>query len=146
MMTPEDYLKERVANQMRYFSKAAESNKKYFYAISILKLTLMIIVTVISPVICGYTVYSCAVSGLSGCVSLLEGILLIYRFYDNWILYRITNEKLKREEILYLTSAAEYSDCNERFRLFVQNVENIIDNSNRKWEKTHNKLKGVSNA
>ena len=81
---------------------------------------------------------------MSALVTLLEGILLLCKYYENWITYRITNERLKREEILFRTTSEKYFGLNkdDAFNLFVTNIESIIQNSNKQWENINNDTKG----
>jgi hypothetical protein len=56
------------------------------------------------------------------------GFLAIYRPREHWRNYDLIAADLRREEMLYSTSAGDYSteDETQKFRLLVNRVENLI--------------------
>lgn len=143
-MTEQEYLKNRVFTQRAYFSKKATNSKRKYYVCSIAKLSISLSITIVSLVVGTGSSSSIVVSVLSALVALIEGILLLCKYNENWITYRMTNEKLKKEEILFETMTGEYFEMNksDAFNLFVQNIEAIIQNSNNQWESIYKKERG----
>lgn len=135
-MTEQEYLQSRVTAQRTYFSKKASKSKKYYYFVSIAKLVVSLVITVLSSAKSGASPISMIVSILSALIALTEGILLLYKFNENWIVYRLTSENLKKEEFLFKTRSGEYYniDDSQAYNYFVQNIEAIIQSSNKQWE------------
>lgn len=140
-MTEQEYLEKRVLPQRRYFSERAASNKKRYYFVSISKLLLSLAITVLSSLMGNASPCSIIIAILSAFITLIEGILLLCKYNENWIIYRMTSETLKKEEVLFETRSGEYSAVEDKqaFNLFVQNIEDIIQNNNKNWEKIYNK-------
>ena len=87
---------------------------------------------------------SILVSILSALIALTEGILLICKFNEKWITYRLTSENLKKEEFLFNTRSGEYYniDDSQAYNSFVQNIEAIILSSNKQWEGIYKNKRG----
>lgn len=143
MMTPQEYIEKRVVAQQSFFSGKAADNKKKFYIISITKLGVSLLITVISALESGNSPVAFVISILSAIIAFIEGISLLCKHNENWIIYRITSENLKREKFLFETSTGEYNGLQENsaFNLFVQNIESIIQCSNKQWESVYKNRK-----
>jgi hypothetical protein len=45
---------------------------------------------------------------LGGIIVIVTGLLQLYKHQENWILFRTTQELLKREKALYMNDAGDY--------------------------------------
>lgn len=140
-MTEQEYLQNRVANQQEYFSKTATVNKKRHFLFSVVKLAISLVITVASLLLGDGSISSIIIAILSAIAALIDGIMLLYKFSENWMMNRISSEKIKQEKMFYLTKTAAYQslDTKTAFSLFVQNIESIIMNSNERWESLYKK-------
>ena len=131
MLTKQDYLEKRVKAQQSFFSQKAANNKKKYYIASLTKLGISLLITVISSFESGDSPTALIVSILSAFTAFAEGILLLCKYNENWIVYR--------EEFLFKAQAGEYYglDENYAYNLFVQNIESIIQCSNKQWESVY---------
>lgn len=131
-MNQDEYLKQRVDNQIEWYSKKSQYNQKMFKRLRIIE----IITAAMIPVLAGfvskfdYLDYTIAFLGLI--IVIIAGILSLYRFQEIWTGYRTTSESLKHEKFLYLTKAEPYN-TEEDFPLFVQRIENQISKENTNW-------------
>ncbi len=136
-MDKEEYLKDRVAEERRYFSSAAKKNKKRYTAVSIIRLLVSLLITVLSPVLGDFSVNSIVISVLGAIITFLDGLMFLKKYNECWVNYRITNEKLKEEEYYFKTKSEKYFhlDEEEQLDVFVQNIESIIKSTNQNWKK-----------
>lgn len=143
-MSEEEYLKNRVAEQKKYFSLSAKKNKKIYMTISMSRLFLSLSIAILSPILGESSPGSIVVSILAAIIAFLDGVIFLKKSNENWINYRMTNEQLKKEECLFVTKSEKYFDLDEkdRFNMFVQNIESIIQNTNQNWEKSNLKKGG----
>ncbi len=65
-------------------------------------------------------------------VTIVAGIVTLYRFQELWIEYRTTAESLKHEKYLFATRIAPY-DIDEPFPLLVERIEGLISKEHTKW-------------
>ena len=73
-------------------------------------------------------------SALGGAtLALMNSLLKVGNYYDNWKNYRRVSETLLREKYLYLTKMFPYND-RDAFPLMVENVESLLDEEEEKIE------------
>ena len=65
-------------------------------------------------------------------ITIITGVVTLYKFQENWIEYRTTCEALRHEKFLFLTQTDPY-DIKDPFNLLVFRVEKLISKENTKW-------------
>ncbi|MEQ9366795.1 MAG: DUF4231 domain-containing protein [Leptospirales bacterium] len=138
-MNPEEYIKQRVDDQIDWHSKKSSSNRKTYQI-----LTLLAIVAAASiPLLSAVTVLGAepgvvapiAAGGLGVLITILSGTLSLFRFHENWVEYRLIVEALKRERFLFLAGVEPYQGP-ESFPDFVERVEALIAKTVVSWGRT----------
>lgn len=141
-MTIDQYLQERWKPQYEYHSRCAARSKRRFQFIR----TLEIILAASLPFLNSLPVPDTSGQVLNFIVSLegilitiLAGLLLLYKYQESWVESRITAEALKTERILYLTRTAVYKtgDPEEKF---IERTERILAGETRDWAKEMREL------
>jgi hypothetical protein len=71
----------------------------------------------------------------------ISGILQLKKYHENWIMYRSTEEALKKEKYTFEQNAGDYTGLGdeEQKKRLVENVEAIISNQNVTFFITHHK-------
>lgn len=139
-MDKETYLQERVAGQLGYYEKAANKAKRTHICVQ----TTIIILGLLVPVVVnlptewgdrfdGSIVIRISVTVLSLLLASLTGIANFRKFGELWLSYRMTEELIKNEMYLFLTSSDRYTDQETAFNTFVQAVESIISSEHKKF-------------
>ncbi len=131
-MTPDEYIQERLENQIAWYDNKSMSSQKWFKRFRALE----IIAAVLIPLLAGFG-ESCSLNNfligiLGALVVLFASLLSLNQFQENWIEYRTTCESLKHEKFLFLTKSEPYND-ESPFGLFVQRVESLISKENSAW-------------
>lgn len=131
-MTPEEYIEQRVVDQINWYDSKSQKSQKWFKLIRALE----IISAISIPLFAGFgqgTTWSIILIGILGAiVAILASLLSLNQFQENWIEYRTTCESLKHEKYLFLTRTEPY-DKEEPFGLFVQRIESLISKENSAW-------------
>ena len=130
-MSPKQYMKERVDDQLAWYSMKSTANKNWHFRLQLITLVAAALVPIISLSSPEWSVRILA--ALMGSIAAIAaGVVTLYQFRDLWTNYRSTAEQLKYEKYLFLTGSEPYNrdDC---FPQFVSNVENIILQENRGW-------------
>ena len=123
-MTIEQYITDRVEIQINWFNTKAKKCKLHYYIFS----TISIIASALTPVFVKICPNIAIVTSLIATIMLSLNNLC--KFKDKWNLYRMTAELLQKEKVLYL-----YSIDNPRNKdNFIQRIENILADSNKKWD------------
>jgi hypothetical protein len=136
-MQSEQYLKERVNDQITWYNKNSSNNKFYY-------MTTKVVLTVSAAIIPALTAYmdkdniiiKVAIGVLSILMAILVNINGIFRFKENWIQYRNMCELLQIEKQLYIAEAGRYKNNKEKDSLFVESIEGLLKNENSQWLET----------
>src|ERR1700726_4760530 len=70
---------------------------------------------------------------LGALIGILEGLIQLGQFQQNWLLYRATREALKREDFLHSGKAGPYLRAPDPDALFIERSDAIISGENLKW-------------
>lgn len=130
-----DYIQKRILPQIEYYSGSSRRFRLEYYVFSIGSIILMAavpIITMLPDTISGAKYVSASISAIA---SVLSSILLLRGTRDNWIEYRSTSEMLKSELYAFKAKSVEYKivDYNQRFRLFVDRCESIMQAERTGW-------------
>lgn len=144
-VTPSSYLTSRVDDQITWMEGKSAFNQKWYKQIKRWE----IICAAIVPLLIGFHEKSKWIPVIAGIIGAIVVILAsmqqLGKYYENWIGYRSTIEKLKREKYLYTSNAGHYfideDDAVKRkkaeektFSLFVATIENILSAENENWK------------
>lgn len=131
-MEQDKYLQDRVEPEINWYDKKSKFNKILFMTLQIIEITSAAII----PFLAGYNEsipHGSIIVGILGIViALCAGLSSLYKFQENWLLYRTTCESLRHEKYLFLTKSKPYEN-EDSFNQFVINVENLISKENTQW-------------
>jgi len=131
--TEEEYLRDRVDDQIDWYDRKSQSNQKWYKWLRLIE----IIAAATIPFIAGYVSESVLwpkilTGSLGVLVAIIAAIVGLYNFQENWVEYRTTCESLKHEKYLFLTKTEPYN-IEDPFPLFVKRIESLISTENTKW-------------
>lgn len=132
-MTPEDYLKDRLNDQIDWYDRKGGINKKMYQRCQLIQIIMASLITLSAIFeVFDYDWISFLVPVLGAIVAIVSGVLGLYKFQENWVEYRTTSEQLKYEKYLFLTNSEPYHEP-ESFHLLVGRVEGLISKQNSSW-------------
>ncbi|MBS1807870.1 MAG: DUF4231 domain-containing protein [Acidobacteria bacterium] len=132
-MTAEEYLQQRVEDQINWYSKKSRRNKRAYHWLRVAEISAAALIPFLTGYINGQENQLKLIVGLLGLgIAIISGLLALYRFQENWLQYRTTNEVLRRERFCFLTQIAPYN-TEQAFSLFVQRIESILSEENSGW-------------
>jgi hypothetical protein len=133
MMEQNTYIQERLDDQIDWYDKKSQSNQKWHKRLRVIEL----IAGASIPFLAAYITEASltlklGVGFLGLLITIITGVVTLYKFQENWIEYRTTCEALRHEKFLFLTQTDPY-DIKDPFNLLVFRVENLISKENTKW-------------
>lgn len=143
-MSPEQYLKERVDDQLAWYGKKSAANKNWHHRLQLITLIAAASIPVISLSSSEFYV-RLLVAIVGSITAVAAGIVTLFQFKDLWVDYRTTAEQIKYEKFLYLTGSAPYQ-TDMAFSDFVNRIEGIIAQENRGWNERLVKQELETNA
>ena len=132
-MEKEEYLKDRVDNQILWYSDKSKLNKTWYQALKTSEIVLAAITPFIVALVNNDTDFLKYFAGaMSITIAILAGLLTAFKFHEKWIQYRSTCENLNHEKYLFETNSSIYA-TNSSFNVFVERIEFIISKENSDW-------------
>ena len=133
-----DYINDRLEDQIEWYDKKSLSSQRiYKWA----KGTEIVLAAFIPVVSLSLNNVSLLVSVMGALIAIIEGILNIGKYHENWIEYRSICETLKHEKFMYQTKSGVYKSDEDTFKYLVMRVESIISKENVNWASMHRKEK-----
>ncbi|MFM2375713.1 MAG: hypothetical protein RLZZ165_810 [Bacteroidota bacterium] len=134
-ITIDQYLEDRVEDQLSYYNKAASKAKKRFQRLKVVEVVLASFVPFLSALINEDNAGTLKVIvGLVGVgITLLSGVLLVYKFQEDWVNYRSTAEALTAEKFKFLARTGPYQGS-DASSIFIEKVERILGDESQKWQ------------
>ena len=129
----DDYLNDRVKDQIDWFNKKSGTCKHWFYRLKVSETILALLI----PFLTGYitnelTGLKILVGVIGILVAALAGLLTLFKYQENWVQYRTTAETLTQERFLFIARTGPYKG-DDRFKLFVERVESMLTKENSHW-------------
>lgn len=135
------YIQDRVDKQIYWYSTMSKRNQKMYKLIKTIEIIFAALIPFLVSFVSSGLSYLKVIVGILGIsITIISGVLALYRFQENWIEFRTTAESLKREKFLFLTRVNIYNTANS-FPLFVQRIEDLMAKENTNW--IHNMTKKI---
>ena len=133
MMGKEEYLKDRLDDQIRWYGDKAAWNQRWHKRLQVIIIVAGALIPFVSIFDSGEIAWARILVGLLGVVvAALTAIIGLYKFQENWIQYRFTCESLKREKHTFQAGVEPYAD-DDAFDVLVGRVESLISSENANW-------------
>lgn len=130
-MNANDYLQERIDDQIKWLSSASGKNQQWFKKLRAAEIVMgCAIAYLVSHA--GLLPIQVLTGAMGVAVAAIGGLLSLYRFQEKWVRYRVTAENLRRDKFFFLTGTAPY-DADEKFQILVTRVEAILAVENVQW-------------
>ena len=145
MSTEFEYIKARLNEQQQWHSNKSRWNKNKYYLTEIITLVAGGLIPVVNVLLIIPDNSARIISAALGAIVVVGvGINKLYKFQENWINLRNVSETLKREKELHKFKAGEYEteDGNERNRILLERVENILSRATSQFFAIHSREDG----
>ena len=139
MSNTSSYVDERLNNQITWYEKKAAENKTKFHYFQIIIIIASAIIPLVN-LIDFAPLQTRIISAILGtAITGITGLIQLKRYQENWLLYRSTEESLKREKFLFLNNAGNYSNLADdiKNRTLVESVEAVLSSETSKFFSMH---------
>lgn len=123
---------ERLEDLIAWYDRKSMTNQRYFKRIKITEITAAALIPFVSAPH-NLPASAWVTGGLGVLITLLEGLLYLNQYEQNWITYRSTCESLKHEKYVYLAKAGPYSGSSNPYALLADRVESLASQEHAKW-------------
>ena len=134
MLSDEQYIEERIIDQLNYYNQRACKYKFLYFLFNILNITFSVSIPVLTILSTGTKelLIKVLIAVLGSLITLSTSILSLCKFHELWMTYRSASEKLKSFLYLYMTKTSPYN-TDQSFSLFASDCENIMMQTNTLW-------------
>lgn len=139
-MNEEEYLNDRLNDQIDWYDGKSQTNQKWFKKLRLLEIVAAAIIPFLAGIGANIPYYSIIIGALGVIIAVSAGLSALYKYHENWIEYRTTSETLKHEKYLFQAKCSPY-DNDDAFCKLVQRVEGLISKENTQWSRYVEKTK-----
>jgi hypothetical protein len=126
-----DPIRERLEDQISWYDRKSLFNQRMFKRIKMIE----ILAAAVIPFIAAFNPPHIAwVTGALGVlITVLEGMIHLNQYQQNWIAYRSTCESLRHEKYTYLGKASPYANVADPHALLAERIESLVSQEHAKW-------------
>jgi hypothetical protein len=121
----------RLEDQIAWYDRQSMTNQRYFKRMKMVEIAAAAIIPFLSALSLPRMMW--VTGGLGVLITLLEGMLHLNQYQQNWIAYRSTCESLKHEKYVYLGKAAPYANSPDPHALLAERIESLVSQEHAKW-------------
>jgi hypothetical protein len=134
-LSVDDPIQKRLEDQLAWYSQKSRAARRAFKRIKVTE----IVAAALIPFLTGeigkpaWPGVSYVIGGLGVLITVLEGILHLNQYQENWTNYRNTAESLKHEKFMFLAKAGPYANVADPRTALAERVEALISQENTQW-------------
>ena len=137
--TAADPIMERLEDQISWYDRKSLANQHYFKRIKIVEIAAAAVIPFLSA---SHLPNAAWITGALGVViTILEGMLHLNQYEQNWITYRSTCESLKHEKYVYLGKGGPYAGSPDPRALLADRIESTVSQEHAKWASVQQQTK-----
>lgn len=127
----DDPILNRLEDQISWYDRKSSSVQHTFKRIKIIE----ILAAALIPFLTAFKFEhnSLVIGGLGVLITILEGILHLNQYQQNWTMYRSTCEALKHEKFVFLALAGPYANSPNPRALLAERVESTVSQEHAQW-------------
>lgn len=129
-----DLILERLEEQLDWYSQKSRAARRAFKRIKVIEIASAALIPFLSGRAWPYVTY--VIGGLGVIITILEGILHLNQYQENWTSYRNTAESLKHEKFLFLANGGPYANAANPRATLAERTEALISQENSQWVAT----------
>jgi hypothetical protein len=126
-----DPIMERLEDQIAWYDRKSLTNQRYFKRIKMVEIAAAAVIPFLATFNIPRVLW--LTGGLGVLITMLEGMLHLNQYQQNWISYRSTCESLKHEKYVYIAKASPYAGVADPRALLAERVESLVSQEHAKW-------------
>jgi len=135
-VTESDPIMQRLEDQINWYDRKSMVNQRWYKRIKITEIIAAALIPFLGTfhAASAHANYVLYVTGALGVlVTVLEGLLHLNQYQQNWTAYRSTCEALKHEKYTYLGKASPYANVADPHALLAERIESLVSQEHAKW-------------
>ncbi len=121
----------RLEDQIDWYDRKSRSSQHIFKRIKVVEILSAAAIPFLAAL--NYPHDKLVTAGLGVLITILEGLLHLNQYQQNWTNYRSTCEALRHEKYVYLANAGPYATAADPRALLAERVESTVSQEHAKW-------------
>ena len=130
-MSATDPITERLEDQIAWYDRKSGWDQRVYKRIKTIEIVAAALIPFVGVFRFPWIVWVTGALGVL--ITILEGLLHLNQYQQNWISYRSTCESLKHEKYVFLAKASPYSGVEDPRALLAERVESLVSQEHAKW-------------
>ena len=131
---PSDPILDRMEDQIDWYDRKSRSNMQWYKRMKMTEIISAAVIPFVGTIHMPSAITGTMVTGALGVlITVLEGLLQLNKYHENWISYRATCESLKHEKYMFLAGATAYATAERPRQLLAERTEALISQEGAKW-------------
>ena len=126
-----DPIMQRLEDQIDWYDRKSIANQRTYKQMKVVEILAAAIIPFLAAL--RNPNIGMVTGALGVLVTVLEGMLHLNQYQQNWINYRSTCEALKHEKYTYLGKASPYANVPDAHALLAERVETLVSEERAKW-------------
>jgi hypothetical protein len=126
-----DPIMERLDDQIGWYDRKSVINQRYYKRAKIVEIVAAAMIPFLAALHRPEIMW--VIGGLGMLITVLEGMLHLNQYDQNWFSYRSTCEMLKHEKYVYLMKAPPYAGATDAHALLAERIESLVSQEHAKW-------------
>lgn len=126
-----DPIMQRLEEQITWYDSRSLRNQKAYKRIKVIEIVAAAVIPLVAVVNIPHS--RTVTGGLGVLITVLEGLLHLNQYQQNWTTFRSTCEALKHEKYIYLAKAAPYANVGDAYALLAERIESLVSQEHAKW-------------
>jgi hypothetical protein len=128
---PSDPVIERLEDQIGWYDRKSRTSQRIFKLVKIVEILAAATIPFLASIDRREARWATAALGVM--ITILEGLLHLNQYQQNWIAYRSTCESLKHEKYTFLARASSYANSPDARALLAERIESLVSQEHAKW-------------
>lgn len=126
-----DLILRRLEDQIVWYDRKSQHNQRTFKRIKVTEIVAAALIPFISATNIPHL--ALVTAGLGVLITVLEGLLHLNQYQQNWITYRSTCEQLNHEKYIFIALAGPYVNVANPHVLLAERLEALVSQEHAKW-------------
>ena len=122
---------ERLEDQIGWYDRKSRTSQRIFKLVKIVEILAAATIPFLASIDRREARWATAALGVM--ITILEGLLHLNQYQQNWIAYRSTCESLKHEKYTFLARASSYANSPDARALLAERIESLVSQEPAKW-------------
>lgn len=129
--TSGDLVLDRLEDQIGWYDHKSQAAQRTFKRIKLIEILAAAMIPFLTALKFPYV--NLVIGGLGVLITILEGVLHLNQYQQNWTTYRSTCESLKHEKYVYIAQAGPYAGVANPRALLADRVESLVSQEHAQW-------------